>query len=149
MAYVPFLSGFQIESAAAIDKRLVLTHDQMTNEQFVVGDETTAINFPKVYFCMCPDDGKLYLFNENNTPPDSVTEGAAQGQYGRFKVFEAQITYDTAESITNLNTGLQETETIQTLNADAETEGSVANTATTIAEEIINDATADGGEVTE
>ena len=63
-------TGFKIGSKASIDDRLVLTKNEMLN----ASTSTTPDN----YFCICKDDGGLYLYNINNTF-DNMT-----GYYQRF-----------------------------------------------------------------
>lgn len=65
MAYTRFSNGFDITSNSAVDKRLSLTKAQMLTAE-------DDFNLPDVYFCICPDDGKLYLFNVNNTPSNAT-----------------------------------------------------------------------------
>lgn len=71
MAGVPLLTGFNIGSTSPVDYRLIKTKAEMK-----AADETTL---PDVYLTICPDDGKLYLYNKENET-DSTT--------GKFKVFE-------------------------------------------------------------
>lgn len=61
---------FKRTSAAPIDESLVLTKAQM-----VAADDTMM---PSNYFCVCKDDGKLYLYAKSN-PVDETT-----GKYRRF-----------------------------------------------------------------
>lgn len=72
MAY-NFPQGFQITGSEPIDTRLVLTKAEMLNIK--------KPNMPSVYFCICSDDGCLYLYNKENTL-DEVT--------GRFRLFSPE-----------------------------------------------------------
>lgn len=154
MAYVNFVSGFNIGSKSAIDSRLVLTHAQMLTAE-------TDFVLPDVYFCICPDDGKFYTYDKNNP----VSNDASSGAYGKFRVFDSTITYVTEEAKENLNDAIadskvingdpetgskglaQETEdntsAIETLNGDEETEGSVKQ----IVNETVSNITLDGGDI--
>ena len=59
MAYTRFRNGLDITTAAAVDKRIYLTKAEMLTAE-------DNFNLPDVYFAVCPDDGKLYLYNVNN-----------------------------------------------------------------------------------
>lgn len=63
-------SNFSVGAALPIDERLVLSKSQMLsiNENIM----------PKVYFAICSDDGKLYLFNKDN---ESIPD------IGKFRAF--------------------------------------------------------------
>lgn len=67
-------SGFALGAATSIDDRIVLTKEQMLNI-----DENV---FPDVYFCVCRDDGVLYLFNKNNV----FLNG-----FGKFRPYNEEI----------------------------------------------------------
>lgn len=51
---IPF--GFDITQATAIDKRLVLTREQML-------DAENTMLLPDQYFCICVDDGRIYFYD--------------------------------------------------------------------------------------
>lgn len=63
--------GFKRTGADAIDVDLALTKAQM----LVVDDDL----MPNKYFTICQDDGKLYLYNKENSFEDTT---------GRFRVLE-------------------------------------------------------------
>lgn len=63
--------GFKRTGADAIDVDLALTKAQM----LVVDDDL----MPDKYFTICQDDGKLYLYNKENSFEDTT---------GRFRVLE-------------------------------------------------------------
>jgi len=66
---VSFPSGFKITSAEAVDTRIVLTKAEML--------AIKKAQMPSVYFCICKEDGQLYLYNGANDI-DPVT--------GRFRL---------------------------------------------------------------
>lgn len=66
-------SGFMIGSREPVDNRLVLTKAEMLAMSEAI--------MPDVYFTICKDDGKVYVYNKNSTAPSSET--------GFFKVYEA------------------------------------------------------------
>lgn len=66
-------SGFIIGSREPIDSRLVLTKSEM-----LAMSETIM---PDVYFAICKDDGKVYVYDKNSSTQSSET--------GFFKVYEA------------------------------------------------------------
>lgn len=66
-------SGFMIGSREPIDNRLVLTKAEMLALSEAI--------MPDVYFAICKDDGKVYVYNKNSTTQSSET--------GLFKVYEA------------------------------------------------------------
>ena len=68
---ISLASGFSISNSEPIDSRLIMTKAEML--------AIKKAKMPKVYLAMCPDDGKLYLYNgENEINPET----------GRFRVFE-------------------------------------------------------------
>lgn len=73
-------SGFALGAAAPIDDRIVLTKEQMLNI-----DENV---FPDTYFCVCKDDGTLYLFNKSNVYLES---------FGKFRPFSGGDSESTIE----------------------------------------------------
>ena len=89
MAYTRFRNGLDITTAAAVDKRIYLTKAEMLTAE-------DNFNLPDVYFAVCPDDGKLYLYNVNNV---------ASAETGKFKQIESTINFEkpsTEESKANL-----------------------------------------------
>ncbi len=128
MAYTRFSNGFDITSNSAVDKRLSLTKAQMLTAE-------DDFNLPDVYFCICPDDGKLYLFNVNNTPSNAT---------GKFRQIDETLNYQTSEAQQQLNTALNNSSVIQNIDADI-TEVEVKTDINTDAIDILNgDATVDG-----
>ena len=65
MAYTKFRNGFELSTAAAIDKRIYLSKAEMLTAEEVY-------RLPDVYFCICTDDGKFYLYNKDNTPNEET-----------------------------------------------------------------------------
>ena len=53
-------TGFKIGSSSPIDNRQYLNKQDMLN----INDNI----MPDVYFAVCIDDGKFYLYNKTNTP---------------------------------------------------------------------------------
>ena len=68
---INFGAGFNIAKAEAVDSKMYLTKAQM-----LVQDDNIM---PDVYFAVCPDDGKFYLYNKANLV-DPTT--------GKFRVLE-------------------------------------------------------------
>ena len=68
---INFGAGFNIAKAEAVDSKMYLTKAQM----LVQNDNI----MPDVYFAVCPDDGKFYLYNKANLV-DPTT--------GKFRVLE-------------------------------------------------------------
>lgn len=68
---INFSAGFNIAKAEAVDSKMYLTKAQM----LVQNDNI----MPSVYFAVCPDDGKFYLYNKANSK-DPAT--------GKFRVLE-------------------------------------------------------------
>lgn len=66
-------SGFMVGSREPIDNRLILTKAEMLAMSEAI--------MPDVYFAICKDDGKVYVYNKNSTIQSSET--------GLFKVYEA------------------------------------------------------------
>lgn len=67
--------GFKIGSKEAIDSRIVLTKAEMLKMK----DNT----MPDVYFAMCKDDGKMYVYNKTNE---------IDPELGKFRVQDIEIT---------------------------------------------------------
>lgn len=88
---VSFPSGFKITSAEAVDTRILLTKAEMLAMK--------KAQMPSAYFCICKEDGQLYLYNGANDI-DPVT--------GRFRKFEVSAGED-------FNAGVISQEQIKTL----------------------------------
>lgn len=69
---ISFPMGFELTCQEPIDSRFILTKEQML--------EIKRAKMPSVYFCVCEEDGNLYLYNDTNEI-DSET--------GRFRRFSA------------------------------------------------------------
>ena len=69
--------GFKVSSSEPMDARILLTKEEMKNINQNI--------MPDIYFALCKDDGKLYLYNKNNSFND-VT--------GYFSLYESQIYAD-------------------------------------------------------
>ena len=69
--------GFKVSSSEPIDARIVLTKEEMKNINPNI--------MPNVYFALCKDDGKLYLYNKNNSFNDIT---------GYFSLYESQSYID-------------------------------------------------------
>ena len=71
--YASLLAGFNITTASAIDKRLILTKEEMRT--LVFEDTKIAFKVPthtlhtsshdKVYLAICAEDKRLYLYDES------------------------------------------------------------------------------------
>lgn len=53
-----YAQGFNITGKEPIDMRLIKTKAEMA---------TTKLRMPDTYFCICSDDGQLYLYDRRNT----------------------------------------------------------------------------------
>ena len=69
--------GFKVSSSEPMDARILLTKEEMKNINQNI--------MPDIYFALCKDDGKLYLYNKNNSFND-VT--------GYFSLYESQVYAD-------------------------------------------------------
>lgn len=80
MAYTDFQNGFNVQTRSAIDKRIYLTKAEMLNaeKQFPL--------LPKKYFAVCSENGRLYLYNADNTATEET---------GKYLPVEATLAYDT------------------------------------------------------
>ena len=58
-------SGLNITTIEAVDSRILLTKEQMKN--------MADAKMPEKYFCICLDDGNLYIYNKSATSIDEVT----------------------------------------------------------------------------
>lgn len=76
MAYSDFRNGLNILTKAAVDRRILLTKQEMKNAF------TLFPLLPDVYFAVCSDDGKLYLYNSATTP---------SAETGKFTLIDEQI----------------------------------------------------------
>lgn len=101
MAYTNFKNGFNVQTASAIDQRILLTKAEMLRES---SDETSLFMLPDAYFAICSDDGNLYLYNVDNVP-NSVT--------GKFKIIDEAISFASDEAKAQLNNAIKNTLTIQ------------------------------------
>ena len=78
--------GFKVLSSEPIYSRILLTKEEMKNINQNV--------MPNIYFALCKDDGKLYLYNKNNSF-DDIT--------GYFSLYGSQVY---ADSITQEDSDL-------------------------------------------
>ena len=123
MAYTKFRNGLDITTASAVDKRIYLTKTEMLTAE-------DNLNLPDVYLAVCPDDGKLYLYNVDNT---------ASAETGKFKRIESTIDFEvpsTEESKANFNEAVAESTPV------TETKIEVAEIKTSVDNLVL-----DGGEV--
>lgn len=107
MAYTRFRNGLDITTAAAVDKRIYLTKAEMLTAE-------DNFNLPDVYFAVCPDDGKLYLYNVNNV---------ASAETGKFKQIESTINFEkpsTEESKANFNAAIVESAAVTETKTEVE-----------------------------
>ena len=107
MAYTRFRNGLDITTAAAVDKRIYLTKAEMLTAE-------DNFNLPDVYFAVCPDDGKLYLYNVNNV---------ASAETGKFKRIESTINFEkpsTEESKANFNEAIVESAAVTETKTEVE-----------------------------
>ena len=107
MAYTRFRNGLDISTASAVDKRIYLTKAEMLTAE-------DNFNLPDVYFAVCPDDGKLYLYNVNNV---------ASAETGKFKRIESAINFEkpsTEESKANFNEAIVESAAVTETKTEVE-----------------------------
>lgn len=107
MAYTKFRNGLDIITASAIDKRIYLTKAEMLTAE-------DTFNLPDVYFAVCPEDGKFYLYNVNNI---------ASPETGKFKPIEATINFEipsTEESKANFSNAVAESAVVIETKTDVE-----------------------------
>ena len=69
--------GLKVSSSEPIDTRILLTKEEMKNINQNI--------MPDIYFALCKDDGKLYLYNKNNSFNDIT---------GYFSLYESQAYVD-------------------------------------------------------
>ena len=69
--------GFKVSSSEPVDARILLTKEEMKNINPNI--------MPDVYFALCKDDGKLYLYDKNNSFNDIT---------GYFSLYESQVYAD-------------------------------------------------------
>jgi len=91
MGYTRFLNGFTITSSAAVDRRIYLSKAEMLTAE-------DSYNLPAVYFCICTDDGKFYLYNENNTPNATT---------GKYRILDESITFTSEVAKAQLNEAIK------------------------------------------
>ena len=107
MAYTRFRNGLDITTAAAVDKRIYLTKAEMLTAE-------DTFNLPDVYFAVCPEDGKLYLYNVNNV---------ASAETGKFKQIESTINFEkpsNEESKANFNEAIVESAAVTETKTEVE-----------------------------
>ena len=69
--------GLKVSSSEPIDTRILLTKEEMKNINQNI--------MPDIYFALCKDDEKLYLYNKNNSFNDIT---------GYFSLYESQAYVD-------------------------------------------------------
>lgn len=74
MAFVTLPAGFNVGTPDPIDNRLVLTKEQMKS--------INPVGMPDVYLTVCKDDGKIYLFNQNNDVDEEL---------GKFRLYVNEL----------------------------------------------------------
>ena len=138
MAYSNFRNGFAIQTSAAIDQRIYLTKAQMLTAE----DDYVL---PEVYFCICPEDGKFYIYSEDNTE-DPVT--------GKYRTLESMLDFSDPTFVNHFNTALQNSQTLMgLLNRVAALETTVGDANSGLVHDVaelrsdISSITVNGGEV--
>lgn len=104
MAYTQFRNGFKVTTEAAIDERIILTKAQMLTAE-------DDYSLPPVYLCICPEDGKLYLYNVNNVPNNDI---------GKFRLIDNVINFESEEVKENIEPVIAESPTIQNIKDEME-----------------------------
>ena len=85
MAYINLAGGLKINTADAVDSRLVLSKNEMLTMHY--DDTRPAVlagkifQLPDHYLCVCSDDGKVYLYDSTNEESEET---------GKFTLFDPQ-----------------------------------------------------------
>ena len=93
--YVRFGAGFNITTNSSIDKRFVLSKAEMK--------AANPNGLPEVYFALCTDDKKMYVYDKNSEA-DDVT--------GKYHPLEEYLDFTTEKAEEQLNEVLSNSETI-------------------------------------
>lgn len=138
MAYSQFRNGFIVQTSAAIDRRMFLTKAEMRTAE-------DNYNLPSAYLCICPDDGKIYLYKSTNTV-DVTT--------GKYRALEAVLDFSDPTFQANFENALQNSQTILGLeNRVAALENTVGDANSGLVHDVaelqsdISSITVNGGEV--
>ena len=69
------IAGFNIGSSDPVDNRIVLTKEEMK-----LRGSGAAYPMPDVYFAICKEDGKMYVYNKKNE--DDI-------ELGKFRLYDS------------------------------------------------------------
>lgn len=89
-----FSNGFNITSNEPIDSRIIKTKAEMK-----ALTPPQQKRMPSIYFCLCSDDNKFYLFDINH---------ADDPETGKFRPLEDYIDFKSAASKANLDAAVTE-----------------------------------------
>lgn len=87
-----FGNGFNITAKEAVDTRIIKTKAEMKALSILA-----ERRMPDIYFCLCPDDKKFYIFDVNAT---------ASEETGKFRPIEDFINFTSEEAKANLDVAL-------------------------------------------
>ena len=105
MSYIKFRSGLNLTSKEVIDKRIYLTKAEMLTAE----DDYLL---PDVYFAVCPDDGKLYIYNSSNEVNETT---------GKYRAVGEILDFNNEAFKNNFKEALANSEDIIKLKSDVET----------------------------
>ena len=91
-------NGLNITAKESVDARIIKSKEEMKNMTF--GDK---LRMPDIYFCICSDDKKLYIYDAN----------ATESETGKFRSIEEFINFtSTPQAKENIDEAIRESETI-------------------------------------
>lgn len=147
MAYINFVSGFKVTSKSAIDERIILSKADM----LAVSNGTKKFLVPDVYFALCSDNNKFYLYASKDPNHAWSPETGYYHPIEEFFDFASSekaqekidVAIDKSKTITNVQADLTTIE--ETLNGTEEKPGLIKKV-TTLETQITN-LIIDGGEI--
>ena len=139
---IEMAAGFKINSTDAVDTRFIMTKAEMLS--------VVELNYPSSYFCVCPDDKSLYVFDSTNTADPStgkfriasgggsyVLPAATETTLGGVIVDNVTITVDENGVITGID-AYTKTEVDDLLNTKFDKDKVVQNLDTPDAESVLS-----------
>lgn len=102
MAYQVFRNGFKVTSNSAIDQRIYLTKEEMLTAE-------DDYYLPDVYFAICVDDGKLYLYD---------VDREMDPQTGKYRPIEESIDFNDLVLKSKLEIALANSNIIQGIDSN-------------------------------
>lgn len=126
-------SGFNVTAKEAIDVRIIKTKEEM---RALTPPQERRL--PDIYFCLCADDKKFYIFDINAT---------ANEETGKYRPIEDFINFNTEESKSNLEEAL-----VDSIESSEDVKEAIQETVGNITVDggvIEEDTAVDGGLITE